>query len=48
MFCGVGKLNDRSKKLHRPIDDTVKEIAQSVRRIPFHIRTKLNSKLENC
>ena len=44
MFCGVGKLNDRSIKLH--IDHTVKPVAQSGRRVPFHIRKKLDSKLD--
>jgi len=44
VFSGVGKLNDRSVKLH--IDDKVKPIAQPVRRVPFHIRQKLDSKLD--
>ena len=40
----MGKLKDYQLKLH--IDETVKPVAQQVRRIPFSRRAKVNEKLE--
>ena len=43
-FEGVGKLNDFQLKI--PIDESVKPVIQPIRRIPFHLREKLDRKLE--
>ena len=44
-FCCVGNLIYRSIKLH--FYDTVKLIAQPVRRVPLHLGENLDSKLDN-
>jgi len=44
LFTGVGVLKDFKLKLH--IDDSVKPVAQSPRRIPFQLRQKVNAKLQ--
>lgn len=43
-FNGMGKLKDF--QLGIPIDDSVKTVIQPVRRIPFHLREKLEKKLD--
>ncbi len=44
LFQGIGKLKDLQVKLH--IDESVKPAAQPHRRIPFHIRKKVEQELE--
>ena len=44
MFTGVGLLRDYELKLH--IDESVKPVAQHVRRIPFGLREKVDKKLD--
>lgn len=44
IFVGIGKLKDFQVKLH--IDDTVPAVAQAHRRIPFHLRQKVEEQLE--
>lgn len=44
LFEGIGKLKDRQIKLH--IDDSIVPIAQHHRRIPFHLREKVEKELE--
>ena len=44
LFTGIGLLKDYELKLH--MDDSVKPVAQSVRRIPFGLRTKVDQKLD--
>ena len=44
MFNGVGLLKGCELKLH--IDDSVKPVAQHVRRIPFGLREKVDKKLD--
>ena len=44
LFTGLGKLKDYQVKLH--IDDSVQPIAQTHRRIPFHVRHDLEKQLE--
>ena len=44
VFSGVGKIKDTTIKLH--IDESVASVAQSTRRIPFHIRTALDKALD--
>jgi hypothetical protein len=44
-FQGIGKLKDYTFKLH--IDENVKPVAQPHRRIPFHIRKKVEEELQN-
>ena len=44
VFQGVGKLKDYELKLH--IDETVTPVAQSARRIPFHLRKKVSTELK--
>lgn len=44
LFSGIGKLKDYKVKLH--IEKTVQPIAQSHRRIPFHIRKKVEAELK--
>ncbi|XP_033107927.1 uncharacterized protein LOC117109652 [Anneissia japonica] len=41
---GIGKLKDF--QLEIPIDETVSPVAQSLRRIPFNLREKLENKLD--
>jgi hypothetical protein len=44
-FQGIGTLKDYTVKLH--IDENVKPVAQPHRRIPFHIRKKVEEELQN-
>ena len=44
VFQGIGKLKDCEVKLH--IDKTVPPVAQSARRIPFHLRKKVSVELK--
>ena len=44
VFQGVGKLKNYKVKLH--IDKTVIPVAQSARRIPFHLRKKVSAELK--
>ena len=44
MFTGVGLLKGYELKLH--IDESVKPVAQPVRRIPFGLREKVDKKLD--
>ena len=44
LFSGVGLLKDYELKLH--IDESVKPVAQHVRRIPFGLREKVDAKLD--
>ncbi|MCG8094404.1 MAG: DDE-type integrase/transposase/recombinase [Candidatus Thiodiazotropha endolucinida] len=44
LFEGIGKLKNRQIKLH--IDDSVPPVAQHHRRIPFHLREKVEKELE--
>ena len=43
-FEGFGKLKDFQAKIH--IDPNVKPIAQPMRRIPYHLRSKVEAKLQ--
>ena len=43
LFTGLGKLKDYKVKLH--IDETVQPVAQTHRRIPFHVRRDLEAQL---
>ena len=43
LFQGIGKRKDVEVKLH--IDQTVAPVAQQPRRIPFHIRQKVEAEL---
>ena len=43
-FTGLGKLKDYKVRLH--IDDTIQLVAQTHRRIPFHIRKDLEAQLK--
>ena len=43
VFDGVGKLTDHQQKIS--INDTIKPVAQSPRRIPFHVRKQVSAKL---
>ena len=45
LFNGIGKLKDVEVPLH--IDTTVKPVAQRARRIPFHIRKKVDKELSS-
>ena len=45
LFKGIGKLKGAEVKLH--IDQTVTPVAQPARRIPFHLRKKVEKELEN-
>ena len=45
LFGGIGQLKDVSVKLH--IDTSVQPVAQQPRRIPFHIRQKVESEIRN-
>jgi len=44
VFQGIGKLKNYEVKLH--IDTTVVPVAQSARRIPFHLRKKVSAELK--
>ena len=44
-FQGIGKLKDFQLDLH--INKDVKPVAQAARRIPFHLRSKVEAELEN-
>lgn len=44
LFSGVGKLKDRQIKLH--INENVKPVNQPNRRIPFHLRKKVENMLQ--
>ena len=44
LFTGVGLLKNCELKLH--IDESVKPVAQPVRRIPFGLRKKVEKKLD--
>lgn len=43
LFHGIGKMKDVKVKLH--IDKTVEPVAQKHRRIPFHLRQKVDQEL---
>ena len=45
LFNGVGKLKDFKVKLH--IDESVTPVAQTTRRVPFHIRKDVEKQLEH-
>ncbi len=45
LFKGIGKSKNTEVKLH--IDETVTTVAQPARRIPFHMRQKVASELDN-
>lgn len=44
IFSGVGKMKCHQVKLH--IDNKIKPVTQPHRRIPFHIRKQIESKLK--
>ncbi|XP_062600099.1 uncharacterized protein K02A2.6-like [Saccostrea cucullata] len=44
VFTGLGKLRDFQLKI--PIDESVHPVIQSVRRVPYHLRSKLDQKLD--
>ena len=44
LFSGIGLLKEYEQELH--IEDTVKPVAEHVRRIPFGLREKVNKKLD--
>ena len=44
MFHGIGKMKDVQVKLH--VDPNVKPVAQKHRRVPFHLREKLEKELD--
>ena len=44
LFDGLGLLKDYKLKLH--IDKTIKPVAQPMRPVPFHLRSKLEEKLQ--
>ena len=44
IFHGIGKLKDVKVKLH--IDESVKPVAQKHRRVPFHLRSKVDDELD--
>ncbi len=45
LFNGIGKLKHAEVKLH--IDENVRPVAQSARRIPFHVRKQVKDELNN-
>jgi len=45
VFQGIGNLKNCEVKLH--IDEAVPPVAQSARRIPFHLRKKVSAELKN-
>ena len=44
LFHGMGKLKNKSVRIH--IDENVKPVAQRARRIPFHLRSKVETELD--
>ena len=44
VFQGLGKLKDREIKFH--VDENVVPVAQSQRRVPFHVRDQIEKELE--
>ena len=44
LFHGIGRLKGVQVKLH--IDDQIQPVAQKHRRVPFHLREKLDTELE--
>ena len=44
IFHGIGKLKNVQVKLH--IDKSVKPVAQKHRRVPFHLRSKVDEELD--
>ena len=44
LFHGIGKMKDVQVKLH--VDPNVKPVAQKHRRVPFHLREKLEKELD--
>ena len=44
LFHGLGKLKGYQVKLH--IDESVQPVAQSHRRVPFHVRQQLEEQLK--
>lgn len=44
LFHGIGKLKGMKVKLH--IDESVKPAAQKHRRVPFHLRNKVEAELK--
>ena len=44
LFTGLGRLNDRTVKLH--IDEDVVPVAQRYRRVPFHVRKHVEEQIE--
>ena len=44
VFKGIGKLKDAQVKIH--IDESVKPVAQKPRRVPFHLRNKVEQEIE--
>ena len=44
LFVGIGKLKSQKVKIH--IDETVKPVAQTQRRTPFHLRGKVEREIE--
>jgi len=45
LFSGMGKLKDFQMRI--PIDDTVDPVIQPIRRVPYHLREKLERKLQS-
>ena len=41
---GIGKLKDSQLKV--PIDPEIPPVAQPIRRVPYHLRDKLSTKLD--
>ena len=44
VFEGVGKLKDFQQAIH--VDPTIQPVAQSPRRVPFHVRRQVEAKLD--
>ena len=44
VFEGVGKLKDFQQTIH--VDPTIQPVAQAPRRVPFHVRRKVEAKLD--
>ena len=45
LFGGIGQLKDVTVKLH--IDTSVQPVAQQPRRVPFHVRQKVEEEIKN-
>ena len=45
LFTGIGKLKDFQLRI--PIDKSVEPVVQRIRRVPYHLREKLEKKLES-